>query len=94
MNKRDFYKNMQKLEIAYIKKFDKEELTLWFNEFKDVDINKFENAINEHLKANRFAPRIADIWDRIGERPMTHFTEDPYAYLYKNLEWCEIVKEE
>lgn len=94
MNKLEFYKNMQKIETAYNKKFDKQELQLWFNEFKDTEINKFTSAINEHLKTNKFAPRIADVWDKLGERPITHYTNDPYSYLYKNLEWCEIVKEE
>ena len=91
MTKQEFYKIMQKIEMTYNKRFTKEELQLWFDEFKDISIIKFANSINEHIKKDKFPPRIADIWDKLGMKSMTYFTNDPYGYLYKNLEWCEIV---
>lgn len=94
MNKQDFYRNMQKLETAYSKKFDKEELTLWFKEFMNTDIKEFERAVDKTIKEVRFTPKIADIRARIEVNPNDYYTNDKYSYLYKNLEWCELVKEE
>ena len=37
MNKQEFYKNIQKIETAYNKKFSKEELMLWFKEFMTTE---------------------------------------------------------
>lgn len=93
MNKQDFYRNMQKLETAYSKKFDKEELTLWFKEFMNTDIKEFKKAVDKTIKEVRFTPKIADIRVRIAINPNDYYTNDKYSYLYKNLEWCELVKE-
>lgn len=93
MNKQEFYKNMKKIEIVYSKKFDKEELTLWFKEFMSTDIKEFEKAVDKTIKEVRFTPKIADIRARIEVNPNDYYVNDKYAYLYKNLEWCELVKE-
>lgn len=93
MNKQEFYKNMKKIEIAYSKKFGKEELTLWFKEFMSTDIKEFEKAVDKTIKEVRFTPKIADIRARIEVNPNDYYVNDKYAYLYKNLEWCELVKE-
>lgn len=94
MNKQDFYRNMQKLETAYSKKFDKEELTLWFKEFMNTDIKEFERAVDKTIKEVRFIPKIADIRARIAVNPNDYYANDKYSYLYKNFEWCELMKEE
>lgn len=94
MNKQEFYNNIQKIEIAYNKKFDKDELNLWFKEFETVDVKEFKKAIEKTIKATPYIPRISDIRTRIPINPNDYYTKDPYAYLYKNLEWCEIVKGE
>lgn len=93
MNKQEFYKSIQKIETAYNKKFDREELTLWFKEFMNTDIKGFEKAIDKTIKEVIFTPKIADIRSRIAINPNDYYTNDKYAYLYKNLEWCELIKE-
>lgn len=93
MNKQEFYKAIKKIEIAYSKKFDKEELMLWFKEFMSTDIKEFEKAVDKTIKEVRFTPKIADIRARIEANPNDYYVNDKYAYLYKNLEWCELVKE-
>lgn len=93
MNKQEFYKSIQKIETAYNKKFDREELTLWFKEFMNTDIKEFEKAVNKTIKEVIFTPKIADVRSRIAINPNDYYTNDKYAYLYKNLEWCELVKE-
>lgn len=93
MNKQEFYKNMQEIETAYNKKFSKEELMLWFKEFMTTETSEFEKSVNKTIKEVKFTPKIADVRARIAVNPNDYYTNDPYAYLYKNLEWCELVKE-
>ena len=94
MNKQEFYEDMQKIQIAYSKEFNKDELRLWFKEFMTVDKAEFEKAIDKTIKEIKFTPKIADVRARIKVNPNYYYINDPYAYLYKNLEWCQIVKEE
>lgn len=93
MNKQEFYEDMQKIQIAYSKEFNKDELRLWFKEFMTVDKVEFEKAIDKTIKEIKFTPKIADVRARIKVNPNDYYINDPYAYLYKNLEWCQIVKE-
>ena len=93
MNKQEFYKNMQEIETAYNKKFSKEELMLWFKEFMTTETSEFGKAVDKTIKEIKFTPKIADIRARIKVNPNDYYTNDPYAYLYKNLEWCQKVKE-
>ena len=94
MNKQEFYEDMQKIQIAYSKEFNKDELRLWFKEFMTVDKAEFEKAIDKTIKEMKFTPKIADVRARIKVNPNDYYINDPYANLYKNLEWCQIVKEE
>ena len=59
-----------------------------------VDKAEFEKAIDKTIKEIKFTPKIADVRARIKVNPNDYYINDPYAYLYKNLEWCQIVKEE
>lgn len=93
MNKEEFKQEIRKIQTAYNKEFSKEELILWFKEFMATDINEFEKAIDKTIKEIRFTPKIADVRARIAVNPNDYYTNDPYAYLYKNLEWCELIKE-
>lgn len=85
MNKQEFYKSIQKIETAYNKKFDREELTLWFKEFMNTDIKEFQKAVDKTIKEVIFTPKIADVRSRIAINPNDYYTNDKYAYLYKNL---------
>jgi hypothetical protein len=89
MNKEAFKKEIAKLQVAYNKRFTQEEKGLWFKEFMTVDTKEFEKAVNKTIKEIPYIPKIADIRARI-----TANSNDPYAYLYKNLEWCETIKGE
>lgn len=94
MSKEEFKSAIAKIQVAYRKQFTQEEKALWFKEFMTVDIKEFEKAIDKTIKEIIFIPNIADIRARIAVNPNDYYTNDPYAYLYKNLEWCEIVKGE
>ena len=93
MSKEEFKKEIIKIQTAYNKEFSKEELILWFKEFMATDIKEFQKAIDKTIKEIKFTPKIADVRARIKVNPNDYYAYDPYAYLYKNLEWCEIVKE-
>lgn len=93
MSKQEFYNEIQKLQIAYHKEFSKDELTMWFKEFMTTNIDEFKEAIDKTIKELTFIPKIADIRARIKVNPNDYYLNDPYFYLYKNLEWCNQVKE-
>ena len=92
MDKQSFVKILEKIEIVYNKKFSQKEYEMWFKEFMTTDIKEFEEAIDKTIKEVKFTPKIADVRARISINPNDYYINDPYAYLYKNLEWCEIVK--
>lgn len=93
MKREDFDKQIIKIQTAYNKKFTQDELRLWAKEFMFTDIKEFEKAVDKTIKEVRFTPKIADIRARIEVNPNDYYVNDKYAYLYKNLEWCELVKE-
>nr|DAT49488.1 MAG TPA: Loader and inhibitor of phage G40P [Bacteriophage sp.] len=91
MNVSDFSKQIKKIEVAYNKKFDKDETIMWFQEFQNIPAEEFEKVIDQIIKTNKFTPKIADIKAKISENTYRYYSEDPYRYLYKNLEWGEFV---
>lgn len=91
MNISDFTKQIKKIEVAYNKKFDKDKTIMWFQEFQNIPAEEFEKVIDQIIKTNKFTPKIADIKAKISENIYRYYSEDPYRYLYKNLEWGEFV---
>ena len=45
MNVSDFSKQIKKIEVAYNKKFDKDETIMWFQEFQNIPAEEFEKAM-------------------------------------------------
>ncbi len=86
MNKDEFKIQISKIQIAYNKIFTKEEMILWYEEFKKTDIKEFEKAIDKTIREVKFMPKIADIRSRIAVNPNDYYINDPYIHLYKNLE--------
>lgn len=91
MNVSDFSKQIKKIEVAYNKKFDKDKTIMWFQEFQNIPAEEFEKVIDQIIKTNKFTPKIADIKAKISENTYRYYSEDPYRYLYKNLEWGEFI---
>ena len=91
MNVSDFSKQIKKIEVAYNKKFDKDETIMWFQEFQNIPAEEFEKAIDQIIKTNKFKPKIADIKAKISENTYRYYSEDPRRYLYKNLERGEFI---
>lgn len=91
MNKEQFKKEILKIQVAYNKIFNQEEMRLWFQEFQNIPIEEFEKAIDQIIKTNKFTPKIADIKAKISENTYRYYSEDPRRNLYKNLEWGEFI---
>lgn len=91
MNISEFSKQIKKIEVAYNKKFSKNETIMWFQEFQNVPSEEFGKAIDQIIKTNKFTPRIADIKEKISENTYKYYADDPYRHLYKNNEWGQFV---
>ena len=91
MNKEDFKRQISKIQTAYNKIFTKEEMTVWYEEFKSTDKTEFEKAIEKTIQEVKFIPKIADIRARIEKNPIDYYIKDPRRILYKNLEWGKFV---
>ena len=91
MNVSDFSKQIKKIEVAYNKKFDKDETIMWFQEFQNIPADEFEKAIDSIIKTNKFTPKIADVRARIAVNPIDYYVDDTRRNLYKNLEWGEFI---
>lgn len=87
MNKQEFVKVLEKIEIAYKKKFCQEEYRLWFKEFQNISKEEFEKAIEEIIRTKKSEPKIAHIKAKISENTYKYYADDPYRHLYKNNEW-------
>ena len=75
MNKQEFVKVLEKIEIAYKKKFSQEEYRLWFQEFQNISVEEFGKAIDQIIKTNKFTPKIADIKAKISENTYRYYAE-------------------
>lgn len=91
MNKDEFKRQISKIQTAYNKIFTKEEMTVWYEEFKNISAKEFGKAVDQIIKTNKFTPKIADIKAKISENTYRYYSEDPRRNLYKNLEWGEFV---
>nr|DAV87192.1 MAG TPA: Loader and inhibitor of phage G40P [Caudoviricetes sp.] len=91
MNISEFSKEIKKIETAYNKEFNKDETIMWFQEFQNISAKEFGKAVDQIIKTNKFTPKIADIKAKISENTYRYYSEDPYRYLYKNLEWGEFI---
>lgn len=91
MNKDEFKRQISKIQTVYNKIFTKEEMIVWYEEFKKTDIKHFEKAIERTIQEVKFIPKIADVRARIVANPIDYYVDDPRRNLYKNLEWGEFI---
>lgn len=89
MTKEEFKKQITKIQTAYNRVFSTDEMRLWFSNFEYLTVKEFEKAVDKTIQELTFFPKIADVRVRIENNPAT----DPYAYLYINNQWAELVKE-
>lgn len=61
MDKAEFLKGIQKIELAYSTKFTKEKLGFWYSKLKHMDPNRYLERIDKLISTNNYIPNIAEI---------------------------------
>lgn len=85
MNRDEFLKGMVYLGTIYGKEFTKDELTVWYSFFHQVDSNIFKVAIKNLAEKNRFIPSIAEIRAEINK------IQNPELKLNAEDEWTYVL---
>ena len=65
MNKEQFVKGITFLAIAYNKEFTEEQISVWYEFFKDEDYDNFRNAVKRIIPKSQFIPSIAQLKQEI-----------------------------
>ncbi len=86
MNPQEFVKAMTFLGIAYNKEFTKEQCDVWFNFFKNDDIEIFKLAIKRLIVNEKFIPSIAMVKDEITN------IANPSLQLDAEEEWLNVLE--
>lgn len=68
MNKTDFTMAMTFLGTAYNKEITQEQLSVWYEFFKDTSIEDFKDAIGRVIDKEKFMPTIAVIKSELNQR--------------------------
>ena len=82
MNKQEFVKGINKLEMAYNQKFTKEKLQLWYEKLCNMNDNKFIGRINDLIKTNKYLPNIAEILDCGSSKQYANYDQREYGSIY------------
>lgn len=61
MDKKAFLQGINKLELAYSRKFSKEQLLLWYSKLKNQTVERFNTKIDELIVKNTYMPSLAEI---------------------------------
>ncbi len=64
MDKQEFLKGIEKLELAYNQKFTTEKLKVWWDNLKEMNVKTYLERIDELIKTNQFMPNIAEILNK------------------------------
>lgn len=67
MNGKEFKKEMQRLEVAFIKRYPEETLDVYWEELKDVDYGIFSKACGAMRKRESFLPILSTILRYVDE---------------------------
>ena len=86
MSKEDFAKIMTYLGTIYGKQFNKEELTVWYSFFYQVNSNIFKIAIKNLAEKTKYIPSIAEIKNEILR------IQNPELKLNAEEQWAEVLK--
>ena len=56
MTQLDFISGMKRLSSYYFKELTKDQLVIWYDMFKDVNIDDFDQAIKELSRESQYMP--------------------------------------
>ena len=86
MNKEQFTKGITFLAIAYNKEFTEEQVSVWYEFFKDEDYDAFRNAVKRIIPQKQFMPSIAELKEEITT------LSNPVLQLNADEEWDAVLK--
>ena len=84
MNKEQFTKGITFLAIAYNKEFTDEQVSVWYEFFKDENYDDFRNAVKRIIPKNQFMPSIAELKQEIT------LLKNPVLQLKADEEWDKV----
>lgn len=86
MNKEQFLKGITFLTIAYNKEFTEEQVSVWYEFFKDENYDNFRAAVKRIIPKKQFIPSIAELKQEIA------FISNPILQLNVDEEWDSVLK--
>ena len=69
MNKKEFRKVTEMLEENFNKKMDIRIFELWYEEFKDLPLERYKNIVVKAIKEKKFMPTLAEMIELKKELP-------------------------
>jgi hypothetical protein len=61
MKQIEFTIAIKKLSLCYNKDFDEDTIRIWYDYFKDIDIQVFNKCIDKIIKQNKFMPNVSEL---------------------------------
>lgn len=86
MSKEEFLKGITFLTIAYNKEFTEEQVSVWYEFFKDEDYEAFRKAVKRIIPQKQFMPSIAELKSEIA------LITNPILQLNADDEWEKSLK--
>lgn len=86
MTKEQFLKGITFLTIAYNKEFTEEQVSVWYEFFKDEDYEAFRKAVKRIIPLKQFMPSIAELKQEITT------ISNPVLQLNVDEEWDNVLK--
>lgn len=86
MNKEQFVKGMTFLAVAYNKEISEEQVSVWYEFFKDETYDNFRAAVKRIIPKKQFMPSIAEL-----KQEITTFT-NPILQLNVDDEWAKVIQ--
>lgn len=85
MTKDQFLKGITFLTIAYNKEFTEEQVSVWYEFFKDDSYDNFRNAVKRIISKKQFMPSIAELKSEIA------LLSNPVLQLNADKEWENVL---
>lgn len=85
MDKQEFVKGINKLELAYSRKFSTEQLQLWYEKLKGMNYKKFDAKIEELITTDVFMPSLAEFTSKSKNQYCNYNQRD-----YSNMDFSEL----
>lgn len=92
MNKTEFLKGIQKIELAYNTKFTRDKLNIWYDKLNKMDATQYLERIDK-LIMNKFMPNIGEILGQdsraFADYEQRELTDIDYDSLYANKQYIK-----